>query len=141
MEPYEVEIFNAQASEIDAALLPPRPEAEAEEAAGGTVSTITEAGELIKFAVALFVPLYPSIEAIYAAPQQARLAEVAAPLMEKYGVTMGGIFERWGAEINFLIVAGPMAAETARAIRRDNAERKAKKQAEEAKANEQQQSE
>lgn len=141
MDQDEVTILAAQASEIDAELLPQQPAEEAA-AAGGPVSTITEAGELIRFAVALFVPLYPSIEGIYTVPNQARLAEVAAPLMEKYGVTMGGIFERWGVEINFLIVAGPVAMETAKAIRHDNAERrKAAKQAEDAKNNDQQPSE
>lgn len=82
-------------------------------------SSEDEARDVIGFAVALFVPIYPSLGKVYTPEKQARLAAVAAPLMEKYGITMGGIFAQWGPEINFLMVAAPVAIETAKAIRED----------------------
>lgn len=84
----------------------------------------TEARELIRFGVALFVPLYPSLAAVYTEQRQDQLAAVSAPLMAKYNLSLGAIFERWGAEINFALVAFPLAGETLKAIRADNAERK-----------------
>ncbi|HJV86925.1 MAG TPA: hypothetical protein VJ698_15775 [Noviherbaspirillum sp.] len=98
--------------------------------AGGVSGTVPmkpedEAKDLIQFGLSLFTPLYPSLARIYTPEKQQRLAEVTGPLMAKYNLSLGAIFEKWGAEINFAIVALPLAAETAKAIKADNAERKA----------------
>ncbi|MEC4722946.1 hypothetical protein RY831_27685 [Noviherbaspirillum sp. CPCC 100848] len=84
-----------------------------------------EAKDLIQFGLSLFMPLYPSLEVIYTPEKQERLAAVTGPLMAKYNLSLGSIFEKWGAEINFAIVALPLAAETAKAVRADNAAREA----------------
>lgn len=100
------------------------------EGAGGVSGTVPmdpaeEARDLIQFGLSLFIPLYPSLEVIYTQEKQARLAAVTGPLMAKYNLSLGSIFEKWGAEINFAIVALPLAAETAKAVRADNAAREA----------------
>jgi hypothetical protein len=91
---------------------------------GVPMDASTEARELIRFATALFFPLYPSLARIYTEPRQEQLAVVSAPLMAKYGLSLGAIFERWGAEINFALVALPLAGETVKAIKADNQARK-----------------
>ncbi|HYD63319.1 MAG TPA: hypothetical protein VEC35_23385 [Noviherbaspirillum sp.] len=98
--------------------------------AGGVSGTVPmspadEARDLIQFGLSLFAPLYPSLERIYTPDKQERLAQVTGPLMAKYNLSLGAIFEKWGPEINFAIVALPLAAETAKAIKADNAARKA----------------
>lgn len=87
------------------------------------VDPTAEAADLIRFAVSLFVPLYPSLERVYSEQAQARLAAAAGPVMAKYGWTMGGLFEKWGPEINLAIVGIPLAIETSKAIRADTADR------------------
>lgn len=104
--------------------------------AGGASGTIPmgpqeEARDLIKFGVGLFEPLYPRLAQVYTPEVQEKLADVTGPLMAKYNLSLGVIFEKWGAEINFAIVAVPLAGETVKAIRLDNADRAAKKKAEE----------
>ena len=44
--------------------------------------------------------------------------------MEKYGLSLGTLFERWGAEINFALVAVPLVGETLKAVKADNQARK-----------------
>ncbi|KRB70489.1 hypothetical protein [Noviherbaspirillum sp. Root189] len=91
---------------------------------GMPIDPATEAREVIRFATTLFFPLYPSLERVYTEARQEQLAMVSAPLMQKYGLSMGTIFERWGAEINFALVALPLAKETAAAVKHDNQQRK-----------------
>lgn len=91
---------------------------------GVSMDASTEAREVIRFAATLFCPLYPSLARVYTEERQEQLAQVSAPLMQKYGFSLGTLFERWGAEINFAIVALPLAKETAGAIKHDNQVRK-----------------
>lgn len=105
--------------------------------AGGVSGTVPmspedEARDLIQFGLSLFAPLYPSLERIYTPDKQARLAAVTGPLMAKYNLSLGAIFEKWGPEINFAIVALPLAAETAKAVKAENAAREAENAAREA---------
>lgn len=90
------------------------------------ISFTSEARGLIDFAVSLFTPLFPSLAAIYTEPAKASLAGATAPLMEKYNFSMGKLFERWGAEINFAIVAMPLGLQTYQAVKLDIASRKEK---------------
>jgi len=120
--------LNAQVADVQAVEQPG--------AAGGVSGTVPmgpeeEAKDLIRFGVGLFAPLYPRLGQVYTEDVQARLAAVTAPLMAKYNLSLGAIFEKWGAEINFAIVAVPLAGETVKAIRLDNADRAAAKKAEE----------
>ncbi len=105
-----------------------------EDAQGGGVSgtvairvsldALQQAAEIVRFATTLFFPLYPSLERVYTEEKQARLAAAAAPLMEKYDLSMGKIFQQWGAEITFAMVALPLAGDTIKAIKADNQARK-----------------
>lgn len=95
-----------------------------------------EAKEVIEFGCSLFVPLYPSLAQVWTPEVRGNIATAAAPLMEKYGVTLGGIFDQWGAEIRFAMVAFPVASATVGAIKHDNAARKAAAEEAERKAKE-----
>lgn len=94
------------------------------EAAGPVVVPVDpseEARGVIAFAVELFTPIYPCLSRICAPERQGRLAVAAVPLMDKYGFTMGSFFEKWGPEINFLLVAGPLVVEVRSAVREERA--------------------
>lgn len=105
-------------------------------AVAGLADPVEEAKNVIAFAVALFVPLYPSLERVFSEGQQERLAAVSVPLMQKYDISLGGIFERWGPEINFALVAVPMAQATVAAVRADKAALAAAQEAAEKQARE-----
>lgn len=116
--------LKAEAAEIDAEFIPagsPDPEP----AAG--VDYLLEAKNLIEFAVTLFTPLFPSLANVYTEANKAALASASAPMMEKYNLSMGGLFEKFGAEINFAMVSLPLGMQTYRAIQADLAERREKK--------------
>lgn len=87
---------------------------------GSPIDASQEAREVIRFAATLFFPLYPSLERVYTEQRQEQLAQVSAPLMQKYGLSLGTLFERWGAEINFALVAVPLVGETVKAVKADN---------------------
>ena len=101
------------------------PEAAPGVSEGGAMDAFTEAKSVIAFCVALFVPMYPSLERVYTDDAQDVLARVAVPLMQKYDLSLGGFFEKWGPEINFAIVAFPLGQATLAAVRADNAAREA----------------
>jgi hypothetical protein len=90
-------------------------------AIGGAIS---EAQDVIEFAANLFFPLFPSLVQVYPKEVRENLAEVSAPLMEKYGITLGELFKKWGAEIRFGMVALPLASATVKAVKYDNMQRK-----------------
>jgi hypothetical protein len=99
------------------------PEASPGVSGGGAMDAVTEAKSVIAFCVALFVPMYPSLGRVYTEEAQEVLAGVAVPLMQKYDLSLGGFFEKWGPEINFAIVAFPLGQATLAAVRADNAAR------------------
>lgn len=120
----ELNQLKNEAAAVDAEYIPAG-EASAEEQATAALDYRAEAKGLIDFALALFVPLFPSLGAVYSETARVNLANVSAPLMEKYGWNMGSIFENWGAEINFAMIAVPLAIHTNQAIQADMAERRA----------------
>lgn len=81
------------------------------------VDPAKEAADLIEFARSLLLPLYPRLEAVYTPEVCGRLGAAAGPLMAKYGLTLGGLFDRWAPEIGFAIVALPLVRPTIEAIR------------------------
>jgi hypothetical protein len=113
-----------EAAAIDAEFIPAG-DASAADSAKPAMDYHAEAMGLINFAVTLFVPIFPSLEAIYTEQVRGNLANVSAPLMEKYGFSMGSLFEKWGAEINFAMIALPLGIQTARAVKSDIAASKA----------------
>lgn len=120
----ELNQLKNEAEAVDAEFIPAG-EAGAAEQATAAMDYRAEAKGLIDFAVTLFVPLFPSLESVYTEPARVNLANVSAPLMEKYGWSMGSIFEKWGAEINFAMIAVPLAIQTNKAITADMAARRA----------------
>lgn len=115
----------AQAAALDAAVVAGAavPGAVPGAAAPTAMGPADEAADLIRFSVAMLTPLYPSLERIYPAEVQAKLAGAAVPLLNKYGLTLSGLFEKWGPELNFAIVALPLVGETVKGVRADNAAR------------------
>lgn len=88
------------------------------------VDYLAEAKDCIEFAYDMFSPLYPSLQPIYTADVRERIAARAAPLMEKYGVTLSVL----GPELSFLITVAPLIVPTVKAIRHDRAQIRAAQQ-------------
>ncbi len=78
-----------------------------------------EARELIDFAHAALVPLYPSLEKVYTDDVRQRIAVAGGRLLKKYGVDMAALFGEWGEEIGFALVTLPLIVPTVQAIRAD----------------------
>lgn len=57
------------------------------------IDYLSEATELVEFAVACFCPIFPSLDQLWDAKRQARQAAVLAPVMRKYGWSMGTLPE------------------------------------------------
>lgn len=116
----------AEAAALDAqqaAAIAPPPGAQ--DNAPAVADPLVEAKALIDFIVFLFVPFWPSLEKVFTEQRKPMLAGSLVPLFEKYGYTMSGFFEKWGPEINALIIWGPVVIEARAAIKADNAARKA----------------
>jgi hypothetical protein len=58
---------------------------------------------------------------VWTAEKQAAVAAAAAPVMEKYGFTLGDFMGAYKEEIALLFVAGPVILETIDGIRADRA--------------------
>lgn len=112
-----------QGAALDGAALPPPVDA-----AGNAVAPVdygSEASMLLKALVGIAAPFYPSVPRIWTPDKQSAVAAAAAPVMEKYGFTLGDFMGQWGEELTLLIVAGPVVLETVDGIKADRAERKA----------------
>ncbi len=119
----ELDRLAAEAAAIDAqasaATEPPQPEAEAAPAA----DVPAEVAALLQAVAALFAPVFPCLATIYTPDTCRRLGDSAAPVMAKYGLSVGGLFERWGAEITLAATAFPVALATWQGIKADIAAR------------------
>lgn len=80
-----------------------------------------EATGIVELAATMFFPLFPSLEAIYTDDARSRIAAAAAPLMQKYGCSLGVI----GPELAFILTIAPFIPATIRAVKHDNAQAKA----------------
>lgn len=119
-----LESLAAEAAALDVAPDAAGPGAAAEpEAPAADVPA--EVAALLKTAVGLLTPAFPCLAEIYTDATCRQLGEAAAPVMAKYGVSVGGIFDRWGAEITLAATALPVAAATWKGVKADNAARKA----------------
>lgn len=114
----EAAAIDAQAS---AATDPPgAPEAEAPAAP----DVQAEVAALLQAVAGMLAPMFPSLATIYTPDTCRRLGESAAPVMDKYGLSVGGLFERWGAEITLAATAFPVALATWQGIKADIAARR-----------------
>lgn len=107
------ELRQLQAEAI--ALEPTTPEAPGESApAALAVDHVAEAKAVIDMGAELLGMVGPKTESALTEDRRQKIANAAGPLMAKYGLTLGVLFERWGAEINFLfalvVVGKPIAA-------------------------------
>lgn len=120
-ENLELDQLAAEAAVVDAAnvpaAVPEQPEAPKADVAG-------EVAALLKMVAGMLAPAFPSLATIYTDETCRNLGTAAAPVMEKYGVSVGGLFDRWGAEITLAATALPVALATYQGIKGDMAERK-----------------
>lgn len=138
--------IDAQAKEVTAP--PPEPEVEqgqdaqqapplevgaeaasVEQQAAPAISPEQEARSLVDMAVELALPWYPALAQVYTEDARARLAVAAAPLMAKYNVSVGSIFDQWREEIGFALVALPIALQTVKVITAERARKAMSSQA------------
>lgn len=96
----------------------PAPEAQA-------VDMPAEVAALLKTAAAILTPAFPCLAEIYTEATCRQLGEAAAPVMDKYGLSVGGLFDRWGAEITLAATALPVAVATWHGVKADLAARRA----------------
>lgn len=90
------------------------------------IDNTAEAAELIEFAYDGLTPLYPSLVNVYTLEVRAKLAARTGALMNKYGWTTGGLLEKWGAEVGFIVVVIPLIGKTSEAIKADSKARELK---------------
>lgn len=86
-----------------------------------------EVAALLQTVAGLFSPLFPCLASIYTPDTCRRLGDAAAPVMDKYGWSVGGLFERWGAEITLAATAFPVAMATWQGVKADLAAKRAPK--------------
>ncbi len=116
--PAEIQLIAAEAAQLEAETAPP--DAADTKAKGETAAPVdyqAEAKDLMAFTLAMLVPFYPCLEDIYTPDTVTKLSSASARLMEKYGFTFGEFLTKWGPEIAFLIVAGPLVPKTYKAIK------------------------
>ena len=85
----------------------------------------TEAAMLVSTLVLIAAPFFPSIPKIWTDAKQKAVAAAAAPVLEKYGFTLGDFMGAWKEEITLLVVAGPLVLETIDGVKADRAAAKA----------------
>ena len=83
-------------------------------------STADELRGLIHFSVNVLSPLWPTLREVYGTETVDALAEAGGPVLEKYGLSVSGLFGRWEAEIALAMVVIPVGISTVRAVRHDN---------------------
>jgi hypothetical protein len=113
----------------DAAAIDPPQVAPGTEAAAPSepVDYYTDAKGLTDIAAESLAAFYPRTEAVLSPDRREKFAAALAPVMEKYGLSLGVIFGRWGAEINLAFVTAQFAVPLARAIADDRAAARAEK--------------
>ena len=83
-----------------------------------------EVAALVKTVADLLTPAFPSLGLIYTPETCDRLGAAAAPVMEKYGWTVGEVFGKWGPEIGLAVAALPVVVATVKAVRHDIEQRR-----------------
>jgi len=120
----ELDQLEAAAAVVDAEAVAHDP-ATAPEQEAVRIDAAAEVAALLQTVAGILSPAFPCLAGIYDESTCRRLGEAAAPVMDKYGLSVGGLFERWGAEITFAAVALPVAIATAQGVKADIAARRA----------------
>lgn len=115
----ELDQLQNAATAIDAEAATAADPGAAAEAEAVPVDVAAEIAALLQTVAGILTPAFPCLAEIYTEPTCQRLGGAAAPVLEKYGLSVGGLFERWGAEITLAAVAFPVAIATAKGIKAD----------------------
>lgn len=70
-------------------------------------------------AVAMLSPMFPTLKQVYTKETIQAVADVTAPLANKYGVNLGGALAKYGEEIAFASVMIPLGISTYAAVLHD----------------------
>lgn len=122
---------NEALNELHAEALATAPEtlAAAEELEAAPAAPVIDPAQewagVLKIAVMMLTPAMPFMPAIYSDETIAQLAGAIVPVADKYGVTTGGVFGRFGPEIGLAAVAGPLVIRTVQEFRAMRAEQRA----------------
>lgn len=114
--------IDAEAAELEHAGPVPGAPAPAAQA----VNWQAESHDLVDFATGMFFPLYPRLAGVWTPERCATLEHRLAAVLEKYKLDMGTLLGKWGPEIMLAAAIAPAVLPTVKAIREDNAERRAK---------------
>lgn len=118
----------AEAAAVDAenapAQLPIEQPAEEQQAAAH--DEVAELSAIIGIVTSLFAPVFPSLTKIYTPETVASIAGAAVPVMQKHGLSTGGILGKWAEELALLAVVAPVAMATYQGVQSDIAAAKAK---------------
>lgn len=106
----------AKAAELDAAGTPP-PIDPATGQPPVPVDYQGEAAMLLNLGVTMAGQFWPCVPAIWTKDKQTAVAAAAAPVMEKYGFTLGDFMGAYKEEIGLLFVAGPLVLQTLDAVK------------------------
>lgn len=121
----ELEALESQAAVIDSETAAPDAAAAAPDPESVKVDVAAELAALLETVAGILTPAFPCLASIYNTATCRRLGDAAAPVMDKYGLSVGGLFERWGAEITLAAVAFPVVAATVQGVKADLAARRA----------------
>lgn len=89
------------------------------------VDVAAEVAALLKVVAGILTPAFPCLAGIYTESTCRSLGEATAPVLDKYGLSVGALFDRWGAEITLAAVALPVGLATVQGIKADMAARRA----------------
>lgn len=109
----ELAALGGEAAALDAEFGPAPEVAAPGVAAEPVVDEAAEIAAVLMLCAELVKPALPYVADIYTPEAMGRIAAAAVPVMQKYGVTMSGLFGRFGPEIGLAIAIAPIAVQTA----------------------------
>jgi hypothetical protein len=117
----ELASLEAEAQALESTTAPIDPNAPAPEA---PVDYLTDAKGVVDMASEALGAFYPSTLAVLLPEKRDRIANALAPVMQKYGMSLGVIFGKWGEEIGLLFALSTVVIPLATAIRADKDQQK-----------------
>lgn len=126
----ELEAMAGEAAALDVEMGPEPVQAPGggPEAAPGFGGEVEELAAVLTLCSTVVAPALPYVAAIYTPEVCRRLAGAAVPVLNKYGLTVGGMFDKWGPEVGLLVVAAPVAIQTVAAHKQWKAEQEERAQ-------------
>lgn len=117
----ELEQLAAEAAAVDAANAPGQLPIEqpAEQQQAAAHDEVAELSAIIGIVTSLFAPIFPSLTKIYTPETVGSIAGAAVPVMQKHGLSTGGILGKWAEELALLAVVAPVAMATYQGVQSD----------------------